>query len=596
MIKSLKRYLFDIWFCVGLIWKAAPRAFCLTLLFKGIETSGTVADIFVTKYLINMIIHSIGNREGIRYIILLILVYSLYNMLYRFIESYSRNIAGLITTELIAYLNVSVMRKAVNLDYEYFDMPEKFNEFQRNQNSVASLGNIVFSVIDLIGSMAMFLSMLACCLSFSVLWTAAAIAVLVPNYVFSVRYGRRGYELEKFQYRREMERGYLFSLFFTKSESQELRYGNAIDNVIDRYQGLFRELLDEKEAYTVKGKIAGFLCNIPSLCLLPVLSIYVVVKISKGLLSMGDFTYATQSYGNLGSSLARVMNGISSVCQYDERIKDFRAYYEHVDKDKVQEGRDIGKIESIEFVDVSFRYPGREEYVLKNLSLRFGTKEKVAIVGLNGSGKTTIFKLICGFYKPETGKILFNGSSMETYNIEKLRRHMAVLFQEYMIYSLPICENVAVSNLEGRFEEEKIKEALEMAGFHNAVYDKQKNINLYVGKEFSGDGIVLSGGQRQKLAIARAFYRKADVIMLDEPSAALDAASEYQMLKNLDCVYNDKLRIMITHKLYNTRHMDKIYCIEKGCVAESGTHDELMRLKGRYYEMFTVQSREEQCD
>lgn len=592
----MKKYLFDIWFCVEIIRKAAPRSFFLALLFKGIEISGTVVDILVTKYLINMIIHRIGNREGIKYIILLLLVYSLYNMLYQFIESYSRNIAGLITTDLIAYLSVSVMRKAVNLDYEYFDMPEKYNEFQRNQNSAASLGNIVFSVINLIGSMAMFLSMLACCISFSVFWTAAAIAVLVPNYVFSVTYGRRGYKLEKFQYRSETERGYLFSLFFTKSESQELRYENAIDNVIDRYQSLSKELLNEKESFTAKGKIAGFLCNIPSLCLLPVLSIYVVIKISNGLLSIGHFTYVTQSYGNLGSSLESVMNGISSVCQYDERIKDFRAYYEHVNKEKVQEGRNIVKIESIEFADVSFRYPGREEYVLKNLSMRFGTKEKIAVVGLNGSGKTTIFKLICGFYKPESGKILINGSDMDTYNIEKLRRHMAVLFQEYMIYSLPICENVAVSNLQGGFEGEKIKEALEMAGFHHAEYDKQKNINLYVGKEFSRDGIVLSGGQLQKLAIARAFYRNADVIMLDEPSAALDAVSEYQMLENLDCVYNDKLRIMITHKLYNTKHMDKIYCIEEGYVAEAGTHDELMRLKGKYYEMFTVQSREEECE
>lgn len=591
MVNKLKSYFADIVFCIVLIWKAAKRAFSITLVFKAIEIAGIIANIFVTKYLINQIIDNISNSSGIGYIILLIGIYSLYNLLYQFIDDYGRKVSGIITTELITYLGISVMRKSINLDYEYFDIPEKYNEFLRNQNSAVSLQGIVNDVIQFLGSVVMFLTMCACCLTFSVVWTLVAVVVLIPNYIFSIKFARISYELEKCQYNRMMKRDYIYSLFFTKNDSQELRYGNAIQNLIDQYKELSWNLLKEKETQNAKWKVLEVLCGLTNLLFIPILSIYIVIQIAKQILTLGDFSYVTGIYNNFSLSMVQMIGGISAIYQYDERIKDFRTYYEYIDKEEVSSGDNIDHIESVEFSEVYFKYPGRDEYVLNNLSLKLNAGEKIAIVGLNGSGKTTIFKLLCGFYKPESGRILINGQDFDEINIQSLRKHIAVLFQDYTVYSLSIKDNVMVSDLESMNQDDfRIKEALNMAGFHNAEYDKNEDIGIYVGKEFSQDGIILSGGQRQKLAIARALYRNADMIMLDEPSASLDPESEYHMIKSFERMYKSNIFVMITHKLYSTSRVDFVYCIEKGRVIECGSHDELMTHHGLYYKMFTAQN------
>lgn len=593
MANKLKSYVADIGFCIVLIWKAAKRTFSIMLIFKVIEIAGTIANIFVTKYLINQIINNISNVSGIGYIVLLIGIYSLYNLIYQFMDDYGRKISGIITTDLITYLGISVMRKSINLDYEYFDMPDKYNEFLRNQNSAASLQGIVNDVIRFLGSVVMFVTLSACCLSFSVVWTLTAVVVLIPNYIFSVKFAVISYELEKRQHNRMMKRDYIYSLFFTKNDSQELRYGNAIHNMIGRYKELSWDLMKEKEKQTAKGKALEILCGLPDLLYIPVLSIYIVIQIAKQILTLGDFSYVTGIYSNFISSMVQMIGGISAIYQYDERIKDFRTYYEYVDREEGSPGERIDHLEFVEFKEVYFKYPGRDEYVLHNLSLKLNAGERIAIVGLNGSGKTTIFKLLCGFYKPESGQILINGQDFDAINIQSLRKHMAVLFQDYTVYSLSIKDNVMVSDLESMDQEDfHVKEALHMAGFHNAEYDKKEDIGIYIGKEFSQDGIILSSGQRQKLAIARALYRNADMILLDEPSSSLDPESEYHMIKSLEGLYKNKIFVMITHKLYSTRRVDLIYCIEEGRVIECGSHDELMTHHGLYYKMFTAQNQE----
>ncbi len=594
MINKLRSFFIDIMFSVKLIWNADKRSFSVILLFKAIEIAGTIVNLFVTRYLINQIIGNISSSAGIGFIVLLIVFYSLYNLLYQFVNDYSRKVLGIITIELSTYLNISVMRKSVNVDYKYFDIPDKYNEFLRNQRSAASLKGIVDDVINLLGSVVMFVSMLVCCLTFDVIWTLIAVIVLIPNYIFSIKFGKIGYELEKRQYNEIMKRDYIYSLFFTKTDSQELRYGNAIQNVIKRYKDLSWGLLEEKEKYNAKGKIFNMLCCLPDILFIPVLSVYIVIRIAKNILTLGDFSYIIGIYDNLSSSIIRMISGISAIYKYDERIKDFRAYYSYIDKEKTVSGNDVDSLKSIEFKDVYFKYPGCDKYVLNNLSLKLNSGEKTAIVGLNGSGKTTIFKLLCGFYKPESGQILINGKNFDDFNIQSLRKHMAILFQDYTIYSLSIRDNISVSDLESVNNDDfRIKEALDMAGFHNAEYDKQQDTGLYIGKEFSQDGIMPSGGQRQKLAIVRALYRKADMIMLDEPSSSLDPESEYHMLQNLDRLYGNKILVMITHKLYSTKRMDIIYCIEEGSVTECGSHDELMARHGLYYEMFTAKNNKE---
>lgn len=595
MKNKVKAVVSDIGFCTKLIWKTDKRSFTMSIVLRVMSTLGTLLTLFISKYLMNQIIDNITNHYSINYVVLLIIVYSTFNMLYQFVEDYSRKVSGLITTELTTYLNTSIMRKTVNLDYKYFDMPDKYNEFLRNQRSAASLQRIVDDVINVIGAILLLVSMLICCMSFSIFWTIVSVLVLVPKLIISIKVGKMGYELEKKQNTAILKKDYIHSLFFTKNDSEELRYGNSTKPIIEQYSNLTRLLLKQQEGTALKSSILGFFGNLPSVLFIPFLSIHIILKIVMGTLTIGDFSYLTGIYSSFNSSLLRIVNILSSLYQYDARIRDFRSFYGYIDKPHDKRKINIDKIRSIKFEHVYFKYSHSDNYVLNDLNMKFVIGKKYAIVGLNGSGKTTIFKLLCGFYEPSAGRILINERALEEYDKDCLRKQISVLFQDYIIYSLPIKDNISVSDMDIEIDESKIIDCLKMVDFNHPIYDLKKDTSIYIGKEFSSNGIVLSGGQRQKLALARALYRNADMIMLDEPSSALDPESEYNFFEKIYKLYNNKILIMISHKLYSVKHMDCIYCLHEGKVVESGSHEELMGYPGFYSKMYNSQKRSGDC-
>lgn len=242
----------------------------------------------------------------------------------------------------------------------------------------------------------------------------------------------------------------------------------------------------------------------------------------------------------------------------------------------------------IEFKDVSFRYPGSGEYALKHLSMKLKIGEKLAIVGMNGSGKTTMIKLLCRLYDPEEGEILLNGVDIRKFKQEEYRKLFSVVFQDYILFPFKLSQNVAV---DVEYDADKVAQCLKGAEFGDRLCTLEEGIETYLDKSYDDSGVEISGGEAQKIAIARAIYKEAPFILLDEPTAALDPLAEYEIYRNFDKIAGDKTAIYISHRLSSCRFCKKIAVFHEGELVQLGSHEELVKEKeGKYYEMWTAQA------
>ena len=248
---------------------------------------------------------------------------------------------------------------------------------------------------------------------------------------------------------------------------------------------------------------------------------------------------------------------------------------------------------SFELKNVSFRYTPESEEILHNISLKVKPGEKIAIVGYNGSGKTTLIKLLMRLYDPSEGTILYDGKDIKDYNLNKYHDRMGVVFQDFYMYGASMAENVCLDDIEIKDNDElkeNIKKALKRSGFSERLNALENGLETSVTTEFDEAGVDFSGGESQKVAIARAFFKDADILIMDEPSSALDPIAEYNLNKAMHEAAGDKTVFYISHRLSTTRDADRIIMLEKGRIIEEGSHDELLKKNGKYAEMWHVQA------
>jgi len=299
-------------------------------------------------------------------------------------------------------------------------------------------------------------------------------------------------------------------------------------------------------------------------------------------------------YFGMIAGLTVWFDGIAdNLYQFDKINVAFNEMREHIDfenKSNTKPGIAIPEETfSIEFKDVSYKFIDAEDEFIRNLNLTIRKGEKLAIVGLNGAGKTTLIKLLCGLYRPAGGTILINGHHIDEYNIEDLYSLFSTVFQDITILPLTIKQNIACS-LEGA-DSERLSEALRLSGFGDVADKMTAGIDTYLIKGIHENAVDLSGGEIQKLALARALYKNGKFLILDEPTAALDPIAESDIYRKYNEISGDKTSVFISHRLASTQFCDRIIFLEDGKITEEGTHDELLMKKGKYFELFEIQSR-----
>jgi len=299
-------------------------------------------------------------------------------------------------------------------------------------------------------------------------------------------------------------------------------------------------------------------------------------------------------FNAVGKSAAWARNILSSFNQLGMHSRNLSVYREYLEFDepfKFEDGKPlpVGKEHTITLENVSFTYPESENAVLKDINLTLRTGDKIAVVGLNGAGKTTLIKIICGLLDPTSGRVLIDGVDVREYNRRDYYKFFSAVFQNFTMLPQTVAENVAQS-LDG-IDMARVKDCIEKAGLTKKIESLPDGYNTYLNREIYENAAEFSGGETQRLMLARALYKDAPFLLLDEPTAALDPIAESEVYEKYNSMTESKGSIFISHRLASTRFCDVVLLLENNVIREHGTHDELMAKKGRYYELFSVQSR-----
>lgn len=514
---------------------------------------------------------------------------------------------GVFHQELKRYLN----NIKLNLDYEKMEEP-KYNELHsRIVGSMFMTNGGITSVTELITTL--LTSSISCIIAVLIIARVFAktsgeanplssfgigvlyAIVVIGCIAITVRNSRKESKEEFGLYQNCATNRYIDYYHFNYMEddkaAKDIRIFHQMDLIIDEIRNKARKpwmniLIKRSRLYQVyfgtNAIISTFIGGLT----------YIVIGLRalKGHISLGN---VSQSYSSIVILVSSIQNFFVSMSQIISNNEYLKILYEYIDLAGVSsQGEIIPKEQrdwTIEFHNVSFKYPSSEEYALRNVSFKISSNSQTAIVGVNGSGKTTMIKLLCGFYKPQEGYITLNEIKIQDYDRDAYLDLFSVVFQDFKIFAFPIGENVAASV---EYDERKVWQALKTAGLDNKTRSLSNQLNHYIYKNVDMDGTDISGGEEQKLAIARAFYKDAPFIIFDEPTAALDPVAEAEIYTKFNQIVGDKAAVFISHRLSSCRFCERIFVFDKGKIVQKGTHDELLQNNnGKYFELWNAQAR-----
>jgi ATP-binding cassette subfamily B protein len=418
------------------------------------------------------------------------------------------------------------------------------------------------------------------------------IAAVVPPFLGETKFAMLAYSL-LYQWtpeRRELD--YLRMLGASNASAKEVKIFGLGDYLTERARILFDRFYNDNRTLAIKRAATGTLLNLLPTAGYYTAYAYILYRALSGTLTVGDLTFLTGAFARSRALIEQIFSSFSGIAEQALFVEDLFDFFRTRPSivslpNAVPVPRPIRG--GYEFRNVSFAYPGSSKLVLDGVSFRLAAGERIALVGENGAGKTTLVKLLARLYDPIDGAILLDGVDLRDYRVEDLRKEIGVIFQDYMRYDMRVTENIGFGRIEALDDDERIRRSAAKAYADSVVSALPHGYEQMLGRRFEG-GVDLSGGQWQKIGLARAYMRDAQVLILDEPTATLDARAEYEVFVRFSELTRGRMAVLISHRFSTVRMADRILVLEHGRILEEGSHEQLVALGGRYAELFELQA------
>ena len=571
-----------------MIWEVNHFSMIVYIGLQMLITSILLLQTYIFGLLLNNII--LGDiakitSSAFTYFILLILFFIL--------SSTNRYLKKRIDANSSKHFNDIIANKLNSLPLSFIDSSEgrDLSDYA-DRCEVFVCDEIPFGIFTIIKEIYAFVISIVVLLQLNVWFVILYLLLTIPGIILNYVFDRKA---EKFRQEYSADRRkmlYYRWMLVDATPAKDIRMYNLTDDIKQRYNDEYSKYYTQKKQLDKKLLVFSFLTELLRRSGEITMFVYIVYHALIGSISIGDIAmytgYVITSANSFYHAVSQFIGYVFYACRFI--MPEYFKFLSIACPDDVSSEIRLSSFETLEFKNVYFKYPLSTEYILKGVSFQINQGDKISLIGINGSGKTTIVKLMLRLYEVDAGEILINGINITRYDIKDIRRIFSVLFQNFVKYPLSLRDNIALSDYQRVYNDEEITQSLKQSGIYDELSDNLNNhLDTKMTRRFSDDGIELSGGQWQKIALSRAYFKNSEILIFDEPSASLDAEAEDRIFNNFAKISNGKTGIMISHRVSSAKMATQIIVLDEGKIIENGTHEELIENNGVYAKLFNLQ-------